>query len=204
MSPLNSLILFVSSLAITCLTSAETSRALFNGKDLSGWTIINNGQFSVEGGLLKVTRGTGWLRSTETYADFRLILEFRFMEPGSNSGIFVRTGPTSHEDENGWPDNGIQVQALDKVEGQVPLAFIIPYGAPPFEHVSNLESLKSVYKPAGKWHRYEIECVGEVIKVYLNGTLITLAVEVKNAEGHVGIQGEHGLLEFRKIEIEEL
>ena len=29
------------------------------------------------------------------------------------------------------------------------------------------------------------------------------AIDIKNLEGHIGIQAEHGILEFRKIEIEE-
>ena len=90
------------------VTSAEEIK-LFNGTNLDGWTIINNGQFSVEDGVLKINRGTGWLRSNDTFADFVLTMEFRFLEEGANSGIFVRTGPTSADNENGWPNDGYQV-----------------------------------------------------------------------------------------------
>ncbi len=33
--------------------------SLFNGKNLDGWVIENNAQFSVRDGLLAVNRGTG-------------------------------------------------------------------------------------------------------------------------------------------------
>ncbi len=176
---------------------------LFNGWNLDGWEIQNGGRFSVEDGLLKINKGTGWLRSEKTYADFTLFMEFRFLEPQANSGIFVRTGPTSKQDENGWPDNGYQVQCMDSLKGK-PLATMLPYGAPPFEHKSDLKALKKAYKPAGEWHTYEITAKGETLKVILNGSLITTCAGIKNKTGHIGIQAEHGLLEFRKIELLQL
>ena len=186
------------------LTHAVTAAtALFNGRNLDGWEIVNDGQFSVEDGVLKVNRGTGWLRSADTFGDFVLTMEFRFLEEGANSGIFVRTGPTSNDDENGWPDNGYQVQCMDTLTG-TPLAHLIPYGAPPFEDHSDIEALKRAYRPAGEWHTYEIKAEGENLWVHLNGVLITTATSIKNATGHIGIQGERGLLEFRKIEVAEI
>ena len=183
--------------------AVTATTALFNGRNLDGWDIVNDGQFSVEDGVLKVNRGTGWLRSDATFGDFVLTMEFRFLEEGANSGIFVRTGPTSNDDENGWPNNGYQVQCMDTLTG-TPLAHLIPYGAPPFEHHSDIDALKSAYKPAGEWHTYDIKAEGEHLTVHLNGVLITTATSIKNLTGHIGIQGEHGLLEFRKIEVDEI
>ena len=155
-------------------------------------------------GVLKIDRGTGWLRSADTYGDYTLTMEFRFLEANANSGIFVRTGPTSNDDENGWPDNGYQIQCLDTIEGGNPLATMIPYGAPPFEHESNLEALKRAYRPTGEWQRYDITCLGETMEIRLNGILVTTCTSIENLSGHVGIQAEMGLLEFRKIEIASL
>ena len=185
----------------TTVTAEEI--ALFNGTNLDGWEIINNGQFSVEGGVLKINRGTGWLRSNDTFADFVLTMEFHFLEEGANSGIFVRTGPTSADNNNGWPNNGYQVQCMDTLTG-TPLAHLIPYGEPPFDHQSDIEALKQAYKPAGEWHTYEIKADGERLWISLNGELITTATSIKNLRGHIGIQGELGLLEFRKISVEPL
>ena len=181
----------------------DAAKELFNRSNLDGWEIVNGGRFSVEDGVLKIDRGTGWLRSTDTFGDFVLTMEFRFLEEGANSGIFVRTGPTSADDNNGWPNNGYQVQCMDALTG-VPLAHMIPYGAPPFEHQSDIEALKRAYKPAGEWHTYEIRAEGERLWISLNGVLITTATGVKNLRGHIGIQGELGLLEFRSIKLLEM
>ena len=177
------------------------SMSLFNGLNLDNWVIENDGQFSVEDGVIKVDRGTGWLRSADVFSDFTLLMEFRFQEAEANSGIFVRTGPTSNDDENGWPNNGYQVQCMDIITGKAPLATLIPYGAPPFKPKSDLDALAKAYKPLGEWQTYEITCAGETLEVKLNDIRITTATSIKNLTGHIGIQGEHGLVEFRKIEL---
>lgn len=174
---------------------------LFNGWNLDGWSIQNGGRFSVKDGVLKLDGGTGWLRSDKTYADFKLVIEFRFLEEKANSGVFVRTGPTSKQDKNGWPDNGYQVQCMDTLTGK-PLATMLPYGAPPFQHESDLKALKQAYQPAGEWQTFEISAKGETLEVKLNRVIVTTAKSIKNREGHIGIQGENGLLEFRKIELQ--
>ncbi len=178
--------------------------SLFNGKNLDGWVIENDGQFAVRGGLLVVNQGTGWLRSEKAYADFIFKMDFRFLEENANSGIFVRTASTSKKDDNGWPDNGYQIQCMDTINGKIPCATMIPYGAPPFQSESDLEELAKVFRPTGKWNSYEIKCVGEELSVKLNGALITKATSIKNLRGHLGIQGEHGRLEFRNLRVKNV
>ncbi len=187
----------------TTTNNPPKSSSLFNGTNLDNWVIENDAQFSVQDGVLKVNRGTGWLRSAGVFSNFTLVMEFRFLEAEANSGIFVRTGPSSHDDENGWPNNGYQVQCMDIITGKAPLATMIPYGAPPFEHQSDLAALAKAYKPLGEWQTYEITCAGETLEVKLNGKRITTATSIMNRQGHIGIQAEHGLLEFRKIDVIE-
>ncbi len=177
---------------------------LFNGTDLDGWVIESGGDFAVKDGLLVVNKGTGWLRSAQEFGDFALEMEFRFLEKEANSGIFIRTAPTSKDDENGWPDVGYQVQCMDIITGDRPLASMIPYGAGGFvdgDATTDLEALARAYHPTGKWNLYEITCKGEDLKVKLNGETITTSSKIKKLRGHVGIQAEHGRLEFRRIEI---
>ena len=178
--------------------------SLFNGENLDGWIIENNGQFAARDGLLVVNKGTGWLRSEKEYGDFILKMDFRFLEKEANSGIFVRTAATSKDDENGWPDNGYQVQCMDTVDGRIPCGTMIPYGAPEFKHESYLEKLAEVFQPTGEWNSYEIECSGENLTVKINDGLITKAHDIKNLRGHIGIQGEHGQLEFRNLRVKVL
>ncbi len=201
--PLVLLALFTLSALPGARADHHQATALFNGKDLSNWSIQNHGQFSVQDGLLHVNRGTGWLRSDKTYGDFTLTLEVRFDEARANSGIFIRTAPTSHADENGWPDNGFQVQCMDTAEGENPIGALIEYGAGPFEELFNHATIAGALKPAGEWNTLEITCEGDRVTTHLNGTLILYAQGLSRPTGHIGIQGEKGLLCFRRIEIEE-
>src|SRR4051794_8349177 len=66
--------------------------SLFNGKDLDGWHVMNDGQFSVKEGVIFLNKGSGWLRFDKEYKDFELRLDLRFLNKGADSGIFIRSG----------------------------------------------------------------------------------------------------------------
>lgn len=65
---------------------------LFNGKDLTGWVNVNTAKDTrnARDGLL-VCNGTsiGVMRSARQYENFILHSEWRHMQPGGNSGVFV-------------------------------------------------------------------------------------------------------------------
>jgi len=193
-------ILLLLSPSIRTLAQAG-SISLFNGKNLDGWVIESDGEFEVVDGALRINRGTGWLRSRDRYGDFTLVMEFRFLEEGANSGIFVRTLAESKDDENGWPVNGYQIQCMDTIEGDTPLGSMINYGGPETEDIINREALEAAYRAAGEWHRHVIHCEGDDLTVILNGKVVTRSSGLGNSPSHIGIQGEHGLLEFRRIDV---
>ena len=64
--------------------------SLFDGKTLDGWHLMNGAKFVVEDGVIKHNEGHGWLRSDKEYADFILRLEFRFLKPKQDGGVFLR------------------------------------------------------------------------------------------------------------------
>ncbi|MCP4195714.1 MAG: DUF1080 domain-containing protein, partial [Proteobacteria bacterium] len=85
--------LLIASIIVTlfvrcAINVAPKSISLFNGTNLDNWVIENDAQFSVQDGVLKVNRGTGWLRSAGVFSNFTLVMEFRFLEAEANSGIF--------------------------------------------------------------------------------------------------------------------
>ena len=67
---------------------------LFNGINLSGWTIHGTEKWYVENGELVCENGPdnqyGYLSTTEYYDDFILTLEFK-QESNGNSGVFFRS-----------------------------------------------------------------------------------------------------------------
>lgn len=184
--------IFSSLLSCTAEKADDEFNTLFDGKSLNGWHLMNDAQFVAEEGVIKLNGGTGWLRSEKQYSDFILKLEFRFMKPVQDGGVFLRT---TLEGEN-WPEEFYEVQ----VENSERMAMI--WGT---EYDLNVELTQQVLKPDGEWNEYEIKVVGPKIEVMLNGKLVSTAEDMDDrTKGYIGLQGENGIHEYRNIRIKEL
>jgi hypothetical protein len=69
-------------------------KKIFNGKDLSGWTVHGTEKWYVENGELVCESGPdkqyGYLSTTTPYNNFILQLKFK-QEANGNSGVFIRS-----------------------------------------------------------------------------------------------------------------
>ena len=69
-------------------------KPLFNGKDLTGWTIHGTEKWFVENGELVCESGPdkqyGYLSTNKNYKNFVLTLHFK-LEANGNSGVFIRS-----------------------------------------------------------------------------------------------------------------
>jgi len=88
-------LLLLIALLILVLGSCQSQKAnLFNGKDLTGWTIYGTELWYVEDGLLICESGPdkeyGYLGTNEEFKNFELTLEFK-QEADGNSGVFIRS-----------------------------------------------------------------------------------------------------------------
>jgi len=105
--------LLLGSLGSTASAQELVFRDLFNGKDLSGWVDVNTSPstWSVRDGLLVCSgQPIGVMRSERQYENFILEVEWRHMEPGGNSGIFLWSDATPRT--NRLP-TGMEVQMLE-------------------------------------------------------------------------------------------
>jgi len=174
--------------------------ALFNGKDLTGWKLTNEGQvngFSVVDGVLvndpvqpendgQVNYGN--LQTEQEFEDFNLKLEVN-VPPGSNSGIYLR---------------GIyEVQVIDS------------YGKPLDSHhmggvYSRITPKVNAEKPAGEWQTMNITLCDRHITVLLNGVNIINNQAVYGPTGgamhadvfrtgSIYLQGDHGKVLYRNL-----
>jgi hypothetical protein len=175
---------------------------LFNGKDISGWELRHpDGHKSwtvLPGGILKNTvekdvHGTD-LVTEKKYWNFTV--RYEYMTPDdSNSGFYLRG---RHE---------IQILG-DHKTGAASLTCngsIYNFKAPD----------KFVTKPSGEWQTVEATIIGHRITVILNGVKIHDNVECAkatgseldnnvNEPGQIFLQGDHGTVSFRNIQIKEL
>jgi hypothetical protein len=197
--------------AVVLLTSSDAStqpafRPLFDGT-LAGWSVENTtaGNFTAGGGVLRVAGPAGWLRSNERYADFELRVEFRFLTPDADSGIFVRAAGEGTF-MRGWPANSYQVQLrVPSTPSRLPpVGGIFRHGMPPGETVFDQAGVEKAFTGVGEWQRVEITVAGETLTVRFNDVDVTRAGNITNAPGYIGIQGETGALEYRSIGIREI
>jgi len=173
---------------------------LFNGKDLTGWKIIDekltNGFTVVNGELSNnpvQTEGTphviyGNLRTEQVFQDFNLKLEVN-IPVGSNSGIYLR--------------GMYEIQVLDSYKKELDSHNM---GAV----YSRIKPVISAEKPAGTWQTLDITLCDRHVTVILNGLKIIdnkpvygptggAIISDVNAAGPVYLQGDHGTVQYRNI-----
>ncbi|HNQ87807.1 MAG TPA: DUF1080 domain-containing protein [Verrucomicrobiota bacterium] len=172
-------------------TPPEGFVALFNGKDLGGWVQMNGSQFVAEDGVIKHRKGMGWLRTTEQYDHFILRLEVRWLKDRQDSGVFLRAGA---EGAN-WPDRKYEVQCENSER------IVHVFGATCQRDPTKAQGL---LKPTGEWNALEILCRGPRCEVKLNGVLASSASDLAPGKGYLGLQGENGEMEFRKVFLKRL
>ncbi|MFM7590949.1 MAG: DUF1080 domain-containing protein [Isosphaeraceae bacterium] len=189
---------FVMAVVVGCLIPVLPANAveegfvsLFDGKTLNGWHLMNGAKFDVVDGVIRHDKGHGWLRSDRQYADFHIRMEFRFLKPKQDGGLFVRAGMEGKD----WPDKKYEVQ----IENTARMGKI--FNA---DHKLNVELAKKALKPDGQWNEYDITVVGPKMEVRLNGELVSSSESASSLKkGYLGLQAEDGLHEYRNIRIKE-
>ena len=169
---------------------------LFDGKSLDGWKTVNTeGNFRVKNGVLVMDRGKGWLATEKTFADFELRLRYRFVTPGADSGVFIRS---ALEGKN-WTSRGYQVQNMDNQT----LGMIVGMGVK-VQGQKKPEVVQRVKRPAGQWMTLDILARGPHCTVTLDGETVATSDDLQLRDGHIGLQAEGGVLEFQRIDIKPL
>jgi hypothetical protein len=177
---------------------------------LEKWTVENTqaNNFTVREGVLRVTGPQGWLRSKAQYGDFTLRAEVRFLTDDADSGVFLRApDPPTNVFLRGWPANAYQVQLRDmsrnKTANPIWIGNLYRHRIAPGETSYDGEAAMTAVKPTGEWQLIEIAARADRLTVHLNGALVTRAANIVHPRGHIGIQGETGVVEYRAFAIRE-
>ncbi|TWU26925.1 hypothetical protein Pla52o_07810 [Novipirellula galeiformis] len=197
-------------------------RDLFNGKDLSGWIDVNTSPetWSVKDGLLVCTGlPIGVMRSDRQYENFILEVEWRHMEAGGNSGVFLWSDATPNP-KNRLP-LGMEVQMLEldwvnqnkRADGTLPpIAYVHGelFGAggmtavPDNPRGSRSKSLENRCKGVGQWNHYLVVAVDGTVKLSVNGKFVNGIRNASLKKGYLCLESEGREIHFRKIRIMEL
>lgn len=167
---------------------AVSGQPLFNGKDLSGWSPVNDVTFIVTNGALRLVKGMGWLRSERQFSDFILEAEWCALEAGYDSGFFFRAGL----DGQPWPKDGWQVNLKDNSLGALVKGYktVVPAETPRM--------------PVGQWVKFRIEVRGRNVTLDVDGERAWEFHELDATRGYIGIQAENKSFDFRNLRVQEL
>jgi hypothetical protein len=174
--------------------------SLFNGKDLTGWKLINekqaNGFKVVDGALVNdpvQAEGSphisyGNLRTVDEFEDFNLKLEVN-VPAGNNSGVYLR--------------GMYEIQVVDSYKRELdPHNMGAVY--------SRVKPTSAAEKPAGEWQSMDITLCQRHATVILNGVKIIdnqpiygpTGGAIKSdvfTPGPIYLQGDHGKVSYRNI-----
>jgi len=168
--------------------------------------------------LVCTGRPIGVMRSERQYENFVLHVEWKHMEPGGNSGIFVWS--SARPDEKSRLPDGVEVQMLDpewvklntRNGVEPPIAYVHGelFGVGGVETVpdnprgTRSKSIENRCRPRGEWNTYDVVCVDGVIKLSVNGKFVNGIQKATQKKGYLCLESEGAEIHFRNITVMEL
>ena len=188
----------------------EKPLALFNGKDLKGWThfladkdVSMDEVWSVEDGVLRCTGNPAGYLVTERddFENYVLVVEWRWPDKGGNNGVLVHV--STPEELGVWPKSlEIQLGAGDAGDFWVIGTEIdVENEAARKEDRRHKNLTDDSEKPLGEWNEMEITCRGDETIVKVNGKLVNHATNGSVYSGAIALQSEGTPIEYRKVEL---
>lgn len=199
---------------------------LFNGTDLSGWHIdvpemdtssTVASPFLVRNGML-VSMGTprGHVISDKIFSNYRLEVEYRFAATPGNCGVLVHAS-TPRALYKMFPKS-IEVQMMHQNAGDfwcIVEDITVPdmetrrgpkekWGITEGKGRRILNLTDGSENAVGEWNTMVIECVGNSIKVWVNGDFVNHGMDCTASEGNIALQAEGSEVEFRKVHLKPL
>jgi hypothetical protein len=152
--------------------------------------------FFIKNGVIHITGNPfGYMRTKDTYSDYKLHVEWRWPSEATNSGVFIH----AQTPDSVW---------LRCVECQLQAGnagdFVCMNGADMDEHTDKNKPFvtkmsKSSEKAVGEWNTLEVICKANSVEVSVNGVLQNRGTNVNLSKGSVCLQSEGKDIEFRNV-----
>jgi len=160
----------------------------------------------------------GVMRSQKQYENFILKVEWRHMEAGGNSGVFVWSD--AKPDEQSRLPGGVEVQMLEldwvklnTRDGKVPpIAYVHGelFGVGGVETIPDnprgirSKSIENRALGKGQWNSYTVVCVDGTIKLSVNGKFVNGISQSTIKKGYICLESEGAEIHFRNFKLIEL
>lgn len=163
-------------------------KKLFNGKDLEGWKQLGGkAKYEVvKGEIVGVTvadEPNSFLCTSTDYGDFIIELDFR-LEGNSNSGIQFRS-ESSPDYKNGRV-HGYQMEVDPSLRGWTG-GIYDEAGREWLYPVDYNPAARTAYKHL-EWNHARIECIGPVMRTWINGIPVANLVDDRTPKGFIALQ----------------
>lgn len=216
-------------LLLLALPASAKPIPLFNGKDLAGWTVDvpkadkdpnTPPSFIVRDGMLvSLGKPGGHLVTDGNFSDYKLAVEYRFVKEGGNCGVLVHASkprrlygmfPQSievqmmHENAGDFWCIGENIEVPEMEKRRPKKDESQKFGGEQADARRILNLTDGSEKPLGDWNVMEIECKGDEIKVWVNGTLVNHGSKSTATSGKIALQAEGVEVEFKKVELTKL
>jgi len=180
-------VLFFSAFVLlTFNLTAQKKKSLFNGKDLTGWTVHGTEKWYVDKGELVCESGPdkeyGYLSTNEKYKNFELTLQFK-QEANGNSGVFIRSGIEGVK-ISGWQ---VEVAPLNGHTGGIYESYGRGWLIQPKQEDEK-------WLKQGEWNTMKIKVINDEVTTWLNGHQMVYFKDEKigKGEGFIALQIHSG------------
>ena len=191
-------------------------RPLFNEVDLTGWVDVNTSKDTwkvADNMIICSGNPIGIMRSDRQYENFIMEIEWRHMEAGGNSGVFIWSEGTPFPDRR--LTKAIEVQMLeldwanqnqqtdDYVHGELFPTMDLT-AIPDNPRGIRSKSIEKRCKGKGEWNKYIIVAVDGTVKLSVNGKFVNGLRKSGRKKGYICLEAEGAEIHFRNIRILEL
>jgi hypothetical protein len=166
----------------------------------------------------------GVVRSVKPYKNFELVVQWKHLKEGGNSGVFL-WAPKEPLDalKPGQLPRGIEVQVLDhgyteqykKQTGKDPDWFttngdVFPVGTKmtPFPPVApdgqRSFPSKNLSLGVGQWNHYYVRAINGEVRLWVNGEEVSGGTGCEPAEGYLCLESEGAPVQFKNLRLREL
>ena len=216
--------------------TATTPRAWIDGQG-PGWEPLgatfftnvncNLGTWTWTNGTASCTgQPVGVIRSTSLVTNLELVVQWRHLRPGGNSGVFLWATPDSIrslEQGRGRLPHGIEVQVLDhayteqyerdykkKADWFTTHGDVFPVGVrmAPFPPVApdgqRSFPRKNLSLGVGQWNHYYVRAINGEVRLWVNGEEVSGGNNCRPAWGYLCLESEGSPVEFRQLRMRRL
>lgn len=223
------------STAFACAEDIKLPKATIDGVG-PGWRALGEADFvnvncaphtwSWKNGEIQCTgKPVGVIRSKEPVTNFELVVEWRHLSSGGNSGVFVWVPEASLATlkPSSLP-HGIEVQVLDhgyteqyekqtgkKADWFTSNGDVFPVGTSqmkPFAPVApdgrRSFPRKNLSKGTPEWNHYYVRAINGEVRLWVNGEEVSGGTGCEPRTGFLCLESEGAPVEFRNLRIREL